>query len=95
MPYPFNTKQQQIFDQLKAFVKDKTIDTYILNSLRASYGYVVTCHKAQGGEWNHVYLFLDKKMYSFLNTDQLRRWWYTAITRTKEHLYLHDDWWII
>ena len=65
-----------------------------LNSLRASYGYVVTCHKAQGGEWKHVYLFLDKKMYGFMNTDQLRKWWYTAITRTKEHLYIHDDWWV-
>ncbi|MBW7840732.1 MAG: AAA family ATPase [Chitinophagaceae bacterium] len=68
-------------------------DSY-LNSLRATYGYVVTCHKAQGGEWNEVFLFLDKKMYGYLNPDGMRRWWYTAVTRTKEHLYLHDDWWI-
>lgn len=69
------------------------IDPY-LNSLRATYGYVVTCHKAQGGEWKDVFLFLDSKMYGYMNHDQLRRWWYTAITRTKEHLYLHNDWWI-
>ncbi|MBN9350055.1 MAG: AAA family ATPase [Chitinophagaceae bacterium] len=68
-------------------------DTY-LNSLRATYGYVVTCHKAQGGEWKDVFLFLDKKMYAYLAADEMRRWWYTAITRTKEHLYLHNDWWI-
>lgn len=68
-------------------------DSY-LNSLRASYGYVVTCHKAQGGEWKDVFLFLDAKMYGNLNTDSLRRWWYTAITRTKENLHLHNGWWL-
>lgn len=68
-------------------------DTY-LNSLRATYGYVVTCHKAQGGEWKEVFLFLDKKMFGFMKLDELRRWWYTAITRAKEHLYVHNDWWI-
>lgn len=68
-------------------------DTY-LNSLRATYGYVVTCHKAQGGEWKDVFLFLDSKMYGYMNPDEMRRWWYTAITRTKEQLHLHDDWWI-
>ncbi len=65
-----------------------------LNCLRATYGYVVTCHKAQGGEWKEVFLFLDAKMYGFLKPDDMRRWWYTAITRTKEQLYLHQDWWI-
>lgn len=69
------------------------LDPY-LNSLRAAYGYVVTCHKAQGGEWKDVFLFLDKGMYRFMNSDEMRRWWYTAITRTKEQLYLHFDWWV-
>lgn len=87
-------RRKGIRPKTDAYLEAMRKDSY-LNSLRASYGYVVTCHKAQGGEWNHVYLFLDKKMYGFLNTDQLRRWWYTAITRTKEHLYVHDDWWII
>lgn len=69
------------------------LDPY-LNSLRATYGYVVTCHKAQGGEWKDVFLFLDKSMYGYMKVDEMRRWWYTAITRTKEQLYLHHDWWI-
>jgi ATP-dependent exoDNAse (exonuclease V) alpha subunit len=64
-----------------------------LNSLRATYGYAVTCHKAQGGEWDDVYLFLNKGMYR-MEHEELFRWWYTAITRAREHLYLHDDWWI-
>lgn len=65
-----------------------------LNSLRASYGYVVTCHKAQGGEWKDVFLFLDKSMYGYMKADAMRQWWYTAITRAKENIYLHDDFWI-
>lgn len=68
-------------------------DAY-LNSLRATYGYVVTCHKSQGGEWKKVFLFLNKKMYGYMSHDQMRRWWYTAITRTKEQLYIHDEWWV-
>lgn len=64
-----------------------------LNCLRAKYGYAVTCHKAQGGEWAHVYLFLEKGMYR-MAPPELLRWWYTAVTRAKERLYLSDNWWI-
>jgi len=34
-----------------------------LNSLRANFDYAVTCHKSQGGEWDHVFLFLREGMY--------------------------------
>lgn len=64
-----------------------------LNCLRAKFGYAVTCHKAQGGEWNEVYLFLEKSMYAMPRSEMFR-WWYTAITRAKEHLHLSDRWWI-
>ena len=64
-----------------------------LNCLKAKYGYGVTCHKAQGGEWDHVYLFLDQQMYG-MQKPELFRWWYTAITRTRKQLHLTDKWWI-
>ena len=64
-----------------------------MNSLRANFGYAVTCHKSQGGEWDNVYLFLHKSMY-IMNQLSLTRWWYTAITRAKEKLFIVDDWWI-
>lgn len=70
------------------------LDPY-LNSLRATYGYAVTCHKAQGGEWEEVFLFLDKSMYGYMSADSMRRWWYTAITRAKERLHIHDEWWLV
>ena len=64
-----------------------------LNSLRANFGYAVTCHKSQGGEWDNVFLFLHKGMYS-MGPQALTRWWYTGITRAKEQLYLVNDWWV-
>lgn len=74
--------------------KDGIREDPYLNSLRASYGYVVTCHKSQGGEWDNVFVFLDSKMYGYMSHNQMRRWWYTAFTRAKQYLYIHDDWWI-
>ncbi len=67
-------------------------DNY-LNCLRANYGYAVTCHKAQGGEWDDVFLFLNKGMYG-MPRQELCRWWYTAITRARKNLHMADDWWI-
>lgn len=65
----------------------------ILNSLRANFGYAVTCHKSQGGEWEKVYFFLNKGMY-VMEPQELTRWWYTGVTRAKERLILAQDWWI-
>ena len=64
-----------------------------LNSLRTNFGYAVTCHKSQGGEWDNVFLFLHKGMYG-MGPHALTRWWYTGITRAKQHLYIVKDWWV-
>ena len=57
------------------------------NALQVKYGYAVTCHKAQGGQWKRV--FLDQ---GFLTPDMAGpdyyRWLYTAFTRATEKLYL-------
>jgi len=67
-------------------------DAY-LNCLRATYGYAVTCHKAQGGEWNNVFLFLEKSMYA-MQPLELCKWWYTSITRARQELNLVREWWV-
>lgn len=74
--------------------KDAMMKDSYLNCLRAKYGYAVTCHKAQGGEWDEVFLFLEKSMYG-MPQPELIRWWYTAVTRAKKLLHLADDWWIV
>jgi len=58
-------------------------DPYI-NALRIKYGYAITCHKAQGGEWETA--FVDYSGRSGLNDDCLR-WIYTATTRCSKTLY--------
>lgn len=63
------------------------------NAIRAKFGYAITCHKAQGGEWQHVFLNIHKNLYSRQGED-LYRWYYTALTRASDHLYVNNGWWI-
>ena len=74
--------------------RDEMMKDKYLNCLRAKYGYAVTCHKAQGGEWNEVFLFLEKSMYA-MERKELYGWWYTAVTRAKTQLNLANAWWIV
>ena len=53
------------------------------NAIQVKYGYAITCHKAQGGEWHNV--VVDFTGRSGLDTESLR-WAYTAITRATHHL---------
>lgn len=55
------------------------------NAIRAKYGYAVTGHKCQGGEWNKV--FVDYTDRTGLN-DNCLRWAYTATTRAQKTLYV-------
>ncbi|MBL0078485.1 MAG: AAA family ATPase [Bacteroidetes bacterium] len=48
------------------------------NALKVKFGYAITCHKAQGGEWDKV--FVDYHGRVSLKTDPLK-WCYTATTR--------------
>lgn len=58
------------------------------NALRLKFGYAITCHKAQGSEWNHVFVNCRTHQ-SQLSADYFR-WLYTAITRTASTLHLLD-----
>lgn len=56
------------------------------NALQAKYAYCVTCHKAQGGEWKHVYIDMGGIDPENLGPE-FYRWIYTAITRATERVY--------
>jgi hypothetical protein len=56
------------------------------NALQVKYGYAVTCHKAQGGEWPQV--FLDCAYTARSRRAQYLRWLYTGVTRAQKRLYL-------
>lgn len=57
------------------------------SALHVKYAYAVTCHKAQGGQWQNVFVDL-----AYIPEDafgaSLYRWLYTAITRARTTLYL-------
>lgn len=60
-------------------------DPYV-NALQVKHAYCVTCHKAQGGQWKHIYVDLDGIRPDALENDFLR-WLYTAITRATEKIF--------
>lgn len=53
------------------------------NAVMLKFGYAITCHKAQGGEWPTV--FIDFSGRNQLNAVSLR-WMYTALTRARERV---------
>jgi exodeoxyribonuclease-5 len=57
------------------------------NALQVKFAYAVTCHKSQGGQWKCVFLdcpyFPDNEL-----TFEDLRWFYTAVTRAVDKLYL-------
>lgn len=68
----------------QAFADALMSDLYY-TAIRAKYGYAVTGHKCQGGEWGKV--FVDYTDRTGLNDDSLR-WAYTATTRAQKTLYV-------
>ena len=57
------------------------------NALQIKYSYAVTCHKAQGGQWQHVFIDQGYITEEMLSPDYFR-WLYTAITRATHQVYL-------
>ena len=57
------------------------------NALQVKFAYAATCHKAQGGQWAHIYVDQGYMTDNMLSTDYLH-WLYTAFTRATEQLYL-------
>lgn len=69
-------------DRIKKLKSDK-----YYNALQIKYAYAVTCHKAQGGQWAHVYIDQGYMTDDMLTPDYIH-WLYTAFTRATEKLYL-------
>lgn len=73
-------KRREFSDALRS-------DPYF-NALRVKYGYAITCHKAQGGEWKNAIVNLDVSQGKL--SENFLRWTYTAITRASDALYLFN-----
>jgi tRNA A37 threonylcarbamoyladenosine biosynthesis protein TsaE len=77
--YAYITRKDERMKKLKT-------DKYY-NALQVKFAYAVTCHKAQGGQWAHVYIDQGYMTDDMLTPDYIH-WLYTAFTRATEKLYL-------
>jgi ATP-dependent exoDNAse (exonuclease V) alpha subunit len=69
-------------ERMKALRQDQ-----YFNALQVKFAYAVTCHKAQGGQWQHVYVDQGYMTDDMLTPDYIH-WLYTAFTRATEKLFL-------
>ena len=69
-------------DRLKAMKADR-----YYNALQIKFAYAVTCHKAQGGQWLHVYID-QGYMTDDMLTPEYMHWLYTAFTRATRKVFL-------
>jgi hypothetical protein len=79
--------------------KEAIYNDKYFNCILLKYGYAVTCHKAQGGEWPNAFVFWDrgtKPNFNFYESEHDRsgktntdfyRWAYTAVTRASNKLF--------
>ena len=74
-------------DMVKCYVDRVQKDEYF-NAVVCKYGYAITCHKAQGGEWRNVFVDMNRAGGSQSNETYFR-WAYTSITRSSGCLWLY------
>ena len=70
----------------KAKLDELKLNPYY-NALQIKFAYAVTCHKAQGGQWEAVFVDQGYLTEEMINMDFLR-WFYTACTRASRELFL-------
>lgn len=80
-------QEQGIKESSDLFANRLKSDQYF-NTLQVKFGYAITCHKSQGGEWPVV--MVDFRVFIGRMTEPFFRWSYTAITRTDQSLICID-----
>ncbi len=78
----FKNRNPGLLPRTDEFKLALAADPYF-HALRVKFGYAVTCHKAQGGEWPTAIVVFERQRPVLENL----RWAYTAITRAKNTLF--------
>ena len=88
-------QQQLLFDRIMEDYADiplkrdrlkKMKEDPYFNAVQLKYAYAVTCHKAQGGQWSHIFIDQGYMTDDMLGPDYFR-WLYTALTRATDTVY--------
>ncbi|MDD2324252.1 MAG: AAA family ATPase [Candidatus Cloacimonadaceae bacterium] len=82
-------KEHGITDKDDSFITMLSSDRYY-NALRVKFGYAITCHKSQGGEWEEVYIAIDRALFRQPKEVQYR-WFYTAVSRASKSVFFQEN----
>lgn len=80
----FKNRHPDLKPRTQEFKEALRADKYF-NAMQVKYGYAITCHKAQGGEWENT--FVNFQVYMRILSRGFFRWAYTGITRAKKNLF--------
>lgn len=80
-------RNNKIDTKSSEFIKQLMSDPF-LNALRVKYGYAVTGHKSQGGEWKDVFIVFQKMLFADEDKRNCYRWIYTTLTRASKKLHV-------
>ena len=89
-------QQEQLYNKVLEDYQDipykserlkKLKDDKYYNALQIKFAYAATCHKAQGGQWAHIYIDQGYMTDDMLTSDYFH-WLYTALTRATEKVFL-------
>lgn len=81
----YKDSQDKVYKEGADLFKKALREDPYFNALKVKYGYAMTCHKAQGGEWDNVFVDFTNRGGT---SDEVLRWCYTACTRARKDLYL-------
>jgi exodeoxyribonuclease-5 len=90
------TDLQRLYDEVMKDFNDlpsrternkKVKENPFFNAIQVKFAYALTCHKAQGGQWKHVFVEQGYLTDAMVNIEFLR-WLYTAVTRARTTLHL-------
>jgi len=80
-------KEEYVHLRTKRKIYEAIRNDKYFNAMEVKFAYAITCHKAQGGQWKHVFIEQEQFNRDVFGTDYLK-WIYTAITRATEKVYL-------
>lgn len=81
----FRMRHPGLHPKHELFLEVLRSDPYV-GALLVKFGYAITGHKSQGGEWKHV--IVDLHFSKSIRCEEYFRWSYTAITRARNELFL-------
>lgn len=83
----FEVEKDYLYESNKKKRYELILANPYFNALQVKYAYAVTCHKSQGGQWEHVFIDVGY-LPEDIDKEEYNRWLYTALTRAKSKVYL-------